>query len=188
MTPEDVEAAKPYLTERADLVINACASFSDATPALELYGDLDQPVLLWSFREPGPVGDRLWLNSMCGANLFGHALVVHAGRTPAFVHGDPNEPQHPRGPRRGRSPDLPEASRNRPRRPGPAPTPSPVASRSGVPQRPSARPRRRCPDRVHPEPVRPRPASPRLFGIDVQQITDRRDVRPGPPGRRRRAQ
>ena len=92
MTPEDVEAAKPYLADGADLVVNVCASFSDATPALELYGELDQPVLLWSFREPGPVGDRLWLNSMCGANLFGHALVVHAGRTPRLVLGNPDEP------------------------------------------------------------------------------------------------
>jgi L-fucose isomerase-like protein len=92
MTPDDVAAAKPFLAGSADLVVNVCASFSDATPALELYGDLDQPVLLWSFREPGPVGDRLWLNSMCGANLFGHALVVHAGRTPRLVYGNPDEP------------------------------------------------------------------------------------------------
>lgn len=93
MTPDDVAAAKAYVDGSADLVVNVCASFSDATPALELYGDLEQPVLLWSFREPGPVGDRLWLNSMCGANLFGHALVVHAGRTPRLVYGNPDEPQ-----------------------------------------------------------------------------------------------
>lgn len=92
MTPDDVTAAKPFLADPADLVVNVCASFSDATPALELYGDLDQPVLLWSFREPGPVGDRLWLNSMCGANLFGHALVIHAGRTPRLLYGNPGEP------------------------------------------------------------------------------------------------
>ncbi|MEP6650893.1 MAG: hypothetical protein ABJA74_13440 [Lapillicoccus sp.] len=92
MTAEDVEAAKPFLAEGADLVVNVCASFSDATPALELYGALDQPVLLWSFREPGPVGDRLWLNSMCGSNLFGHALVVHAGGAPRLLYGNPDEP------------------------------------------------------------------------------------------------
>ena len=92
MAPEDVEAAKAYLATDADLVINVCASFSDASPALELYRDLEQPVLLWSFREPGQPGDRLWLNSMCGANLFGHALVVHAGRTPGFLYGNPDEP------------------------------------------------------------------------------------------------
>lgn len=91
MTPEDVAAAKPFLGSPADLVVNVCASFSDATPALELYADLDQPVLLWSFREPGPVGDRLWLNSLCGANLFAHALVVHAGRVPRLVYGNPDE-------------------------------------------------------------------------------------------------
>ncbi len=93
MTPEDVAAAKPFLADGADLVVNVCASFSDATPALELYAGLEQPVLLWSFREPGPVGDRLWLNSLCGANLFGHALVVHAGRTPRLLLGNPDEPQ-----------------------------------------------------------------------------------------------
>jgi L-fucose isomerase-like protein len=92
MTPEDVAEAKTFITGDTDLVINVCASFSDATPALELYGDLDQPVLLWSFREPGPVGDRLWLNSLCGANLFGHALVVHAQRPPRLLYGNPDEP------------------------------------------------------------------------------------------------
>ena len=91
MTTEDVEAAAAFLVEEPDLVVNVCASFSDATPALRLYADLERPPLLWSFREPGPVGDRLWLNSLCGANLFGHALVVHAGRTPRLVYGDPGE-------------------------------------------------------------------------------------------------
>lgn len=92
MTPEDVEAAAAYLAPDTDLVINVCASFSDATPALRLYADLDRPVLLWSFREPGPVGDRLWLNSLCGANLFGHALV-RAGGQVRLVYGDPGEPE-----------------------------------------------------------------------------------------------
>jgi L-fucose isomerase-like protein len=91
MTPEDLEAAAALALAEADLVVNVCASFSDASPALRLYADLDVPVLLWSFREPGPVGDRLWLNSLCGANLFGHALVVHAGRAPRLVYGDPGE-------------------------------------------------------------------------------------------------
>jgi L-fucose isomerase-like protein len=91
MTPEDLEAAAGYSLSDADLVVNVCASFSDATPALRLYSELDTPVLLWAFREPGPVGDRLWLNSLCGANLFGHALVVHAGRTPRLIYGDPEE-------------------------------------------------------------------------------------------------
>lgn len=92
MTPDDVEAAAALVTPDADLVVNVCASFSDATPALRLYTGLDGPVLLWSFREPGPVGDRLWLNSLCGANLFGHALV-RAGGSVRLLYGDPGEPR-----------------------------------------------------------------------------------------------
>ncbi len=92
MTPEDTEEAAAHLDDSVDLVINACASFCDAGPALRLYSHLGAPVLLWSFREPGPVGDRLWLNSLCGANLFGHALV-RAGAAVRLVHGDPDEQQ-----------------------------------------------------------------------------------------------
>jgi L-fucose isomerase-like protein len=91
MTAEDVEQAAAHVDADVDLVVNVCASFSDATPALRLYRDLDRPVLLWSFREPGPQGDRLWLNSLCGANLVGHALV-RAGGQVRLVHGDPDEP------------------------------------------------------------------------------------------------
>lgn len=91
MTPDDVAAAAAFLDGNHDLVINVCASFSDASPALALYAQLGKPVLLWSFTEPGPVGDRLWLNSMCGANLFGHALV-RAGGSVRLVYGDPGDP------------------------------------------------------------------------------------------------
>lgn len=91
MTAEDVDAAREQVDLDADLVVNLSASFSDAGPALALYGDLDRPVLLWSVREPGPVGDRLWLNSMCGVNLFGHALAL-AGTEVRTLHGDPDEP------------------------------------------------------------------------------------------------
>lgn len=89
MTPEDVAAARPHL-EGADLVVHVCASFADASPAVELYGALDRPLLTWSFREPGPVGDRLWLNSLCGSNLVGHALG-RLGRDVRLLHGDPHE-------------------------------------------------------------------------------------------------
>lgn len=108
MTPDDVEGAAAYLSSGADLVINVCASFSDANPALTLYRDLGQPVLLWSFREPGPVGDRLWLNSMCGANLYGHALVGAGGQV-RLVYGDPDEPQVEESLRKALTGDLPAA-------------------------------------------------------------------------------
>jgi len=91
MTPEDVESARAYFTDDVDIVINVCASFSDATPAIELYSELDRPLVTWSFREPGPVGDRLWLNSLCGSNLYGHALA-RLGRDVRLVYGDPGEP------------------------------------------------------------------------------------------------
>lgn len=90
LTPDDTEKAAGYLDGDADLVVNVCASFSDATPAVRLYADRDRPVLLWAFREPGPVGDRLWLNSLCGANLFGHA-VGRSGGSVRLVYGDPHE-------------------------------------------------------------------------------------------------
>lgn len=90
MTADDIAAARVYPVADADLVVHVCASFSDATPALQLYGDLSKPLLLWAFREPGPVGDRLWLNSLCGANLFGHALVRHGGAV-RLLYGDPGE-------------------------------------------------------------------------------------------------
>lgn len=108
MTPEDVEAAASFLDPTADLVINVCASFSDASPALALYGQLGRPVLFWSFPEPGPVGERLWLNSMCGANLFGHALV-RAGGAVRLVHGMPDDPAVKEVLRRALAGDLPEA-------------------------------------------------------------------------------
>ncbi|MGH3658037.1 MAG: hypothetical protein ACRDUA_15390, partial [Micromonosporaceae bacterium] len=85
-------AAKAYLDPSADLFVHVCASFSDATPALRLYEGLGRPVLLWAFEEPGPVGDRLWLNSLCGANLFGHALV-RAGGEASLLYGDPSQPE-----------------------------------------------------------------------------------------------
>lgn len=93
MAPEDVDAAAAVLAEvdDPDLIVHACASFSDAGPALALYRDLDRPVLLWAFREPGAVGDRLLLNSLCGANLTAHALVRDGGDV-RLCYGDPDEP------------------------------------------------------------------------------------------------
>lgn len=108
MTPTDVAGAAPHLSGTPDLVVNVCASFSDATPALELYSDLTSPVLLWSFPEPGPVGDRLWLNSLCGANLFGHALVRGGGAV-RLLHGDPDDPHVREALRRALAGDLPPA-------------------------------------------------------------------------------
>lgn len=106
MAPEDVAAAAADL-DGADLVVNLCATFSDASPALDLYAGLGRPVLLWSLPEPGPVGDRLWANSLCGANLFGHA-VVGAGGTVRLLHGAPHDPGVRAALRRALDGELPE--------------------------------------------------------------------------------
>lgn len=89
MTPEDVANSK---ISPSDIYILFMASFSDASPAVELLSRVPGPVLLWSTREPGAVGDRLKLNSMCGANLAAHALMS-AGQSVRHLHGNPEEIQ-----------------------------------------------------------------------------------------------
>jgi len=86
-TPDDVAAAT---VPAADLYILFMASFSDASPAVELLGKVPGPILLWSMREPGAIGERLKLNSMCGANLAAHALM-NVGQTFRHLHGNANE-------------------------------------------------------------------------------------------------
>lgn len=92
LTAQDADAAAAFTGPGADLVIHVCATFCDASPALRLYRDTETPLLLWAFREPGQPGDRLWLNSLCGANLIGHA-IVRSGGSVRLVHGDPDEPR-----------------------------------------------------------------------------------------------
>ena len=50
MTPEDVAAVN---LEDADLYILLTASFSDASPAVQLLSNVKGPILGWSMREPG---------------------------------------------------------------------------------------------------------------------------------------
>ncbi len=87
MTVEDVAAVT---LPDADLHILFMASFSDASPAVELLGSVKGPVLGWSMREPGEVGERLKLNSMCGVNLAAHALM-DAGQSIRHIHGNADE-------------------------------------------------------------------------------------------------
>jgi len=87
MTVEDVSAVK---LPDADLHILFMASFSDASPAVELLGKVKGPILGWSMREPGEVGERLKLNSMCGVNLAAHALM-NVGQSIRHIHGNANE-------------------------------------------------------------------------------------------------
>lgn len=87
MTPEDVARAEIPV---GDLYLLFMASFSDASPAVELLGKVPGPILIWSMREPGELGERLKLNSMCGANLAAHALMS-AGQSFRHLHGNANE-------------------------------------------------------------------------------------------------
>lgn len=90
MTPDDLAMAKDSLISDADVYILMQSSFSDASPAVALLSKQSAPVLLWSFREPGKVGERLLLNSMCGSNLAAHALI-HNGKQIYHLHGNPTE-------------------------------------------------------------------------------------------------
>ncbi len=108
MDDEGVAAALPYVDRAADLVVHVCASFCDATPALRLYAGLGRPLLLWAFREPGEVGDRLWLNSLCGANLIGHALT-RAGESVRLLYGNPDDPHVREAVARALAGELPPA-------------------------------------------------------------------------------
>ncbi len=74
-----------------DLLVLVCATFSDASAAVELAAQVGAPVCLWALREPGPEGDRLWLNSLCGANIAAHALQ-REGHVVHYVYGNPDEP------------------------------------------------------------------------------------------------
>ena len=49
------EAAIALHAQAPDLLVILCATFSDASMAVELTSLLDAPVCLWALREPGPV-------------------------------------------------------------------------------------------------------------------------------------
>ena len=99
MTPQDVaQEVTNYasLAAKPDVDVLLAASFCDSTPATEVFAAEDYqgnagrlPVFLWSFPEPGQVGDRLLINSLCGANLAAHALV-HQGRQVRHMHASPS--------------------------------------------------------------------------------------------------
>jgi len=110
MTVEDVAAVQ---LPHADLHILFMASFSDASPAVELLGKVKGPVLGWSMREPGAVGDRLKLNSMCGVNLAAHALM-NAGQSIRHIHGNADEPHVRTAIKDALAGKLPEASSPKP--------------------------------------------------------------------------
>lgn len=67
-----------------------CATFADASVAEAAFGRSSGPVVLWAVRDPAQIGERLHLNSLCGANLAAHALV-RRGVPVRLVYGNPEE-------------------------------------------------------------------------------------------------
>lgn len=86
------KAAQALKAQRPDVLVILSATFSDASAAVELAGQLgmETPVCLWALREPGPVGDRLWLNSLCGINITSQALQKE-GHVVYYVYGNPDK-------------------------------------------------------------------------------------------------
>ena len=79
-----------FMLEPDQLPILLSGTFADASVALRAFGRSRRPVILWAVRDPAPPGDRLHLNSLCGANLAAHALV-RSGVEVRLVYGDPEE-------------------------------------------------------------------------------------------------
>lgn len=75
----------------SDLGVLLCATFADASVALAAFGQSRRPVVLWAVPDPAPPGERLRLNSLCGANLAAHALV-REGVPVRLLYGDPEQP------------------------------------------------------------------------------------------------
>jgi len=88
----DEVAASGFAVPADALPVLLCATFADASMALAAFGTSQRPVILWAVRDPAPVGERLHLNSLCGANLAAHALV-RRGVEVRLVYGDPEEDQ-----------------------------------------------------------------------------------------------
>jgi L-fucose isomerase-like protein len=92
-TPEEAKGAARLFAERGcDLVVLAFGTFADASPAVALAQATEAPLLLWSPAEPTSETGRLRLNSFCGANLAGNALVG-VDRPFRFVYGSPDDPR-----------------------------------------------------------------------------------------------
>jgi len=83
-------AAHMLRRQEPDLLVILCATFSDASVAVELADQVGTPVCLWALREPGPIGERLWFNSLCGANIASQALHK-TGHEVQYMYGNPGE-------------------------------------------------------------------------------------------------
>lgn len=84
------QVSEDFAPEADGVSILLCATFADASVAEAAFGRAPGPVLLWSVRDPAPTGERLYQNSLCGANLAAHALV-RRGVPVRLLYGDPGQ-------------------------------------------------------------------------------------------------
>ncbi len=73
-----------------ELVVVLQATFADASLVGRIADRIDAPMVVWSFPEER-TGERLRLNSLCGANLAAY-LLRRRGALVRFVHVDPTDP------------------------------------------------------------------------------------------------
>lgn len=87
---EAAQAVRVFKEQGCDLVVTAFGTFADAAPTVTLATSIEVPLLLWSLAEPPSTTGRLRLNSLCGANLAGNALVS-LDRPFKFIYGSPED-------------------------------------------------------------------------------------------------
>jgi L-fucose isomerase-like protein len=83
-----LDAALANSAVHPDVVVVLQATFSDSTLVGRVADRLGLPIVVWSFPEVR-TGERLRLNSLCGANLAAYLLRRRAHRV-EFVHVDPS--------------------------------------------------------------------------------------------------
>jgi L-fucose isomerase-like protein len=83
-----LDAALANAAGDPDVVIVLQATFSDSTLVGRVADRLGLPIVVWSFPE-ARTGERLRLNSLCGANLAAYLLRRRTHRV-EFVHVDPS--------------------------------------------------------------------------------------------------
>ena len=81
--------ARDLANEPIDLLLVYQATFADSTMAVKLAEGTDAPLFMWAIPEPW-TGGRLRLNSLCGINLAGHALLLRQKKF-AYAYGLPQD-------------------------------------------------------------------------------------------------
>ncbi|TFH16131.1 MAG: hypothetical protein E4H05_07470 [Acidimicrobiales bacterium] len=87
---DELDDALEAVADPPDLVVVLQATFADASLVGRVEDRIDAPMVLWSFPE-ARTGERLRLNSLCGANLAAY-LLRRRGALVRFVHADPTDP------------------------------------------------------------------------------------------------